>query len=860
MTPSRRPAGRLALALALATLPAAGAVAQSFLGNAPAQRFTLPGSPDAATPRGPDADPARRPDPAPDARLPSRPATAAAPPAAAPAPLPQRPLPATPEGLRLAGETASLDWPVYFSEAQVRERQRFRAAYLSAISVAPEASTLTAAVNDAVVGQTEIKAPGAVKVVEFDVPEGVLKPGWNAVRLSAVQRHRVDCSLRATYELWTQIDPSWTGFVAAAGGPGLVALRDLPALRPDATGAVPIRIVIAGKPSPAQIERQIRAAQALALAARIPQPVVEFGPALTGEAGVNLAVGAPEEVRALPGFAGTPLPFGGRVAVLPGTESRAVSVVATGASDAEFEQGMAEFAAARASDLVGSRPGLDLLAREDGYRVTGSQSVRLDALGLSNREFNGRLFRTGFDLALPADFVPADYGKAILHLAGGYAPGLSAGAQVIVDLNGRNAASLTLPKAGGELFADAQVPLPLSLWAPGRNRVEIAALVPSPRDATCDTLAAGDEPKRFLFLNSSRIDIPALARAVRIPDLAATASGAVAYARGEARPRLVVPGLDRDSMSAAATVAVRLALAAGRPLPFEVSGERSTAGGGASLVVAPVRSLDPSWLQAAGIDPDQIRRVWQSRAELPADAPRPGFDGATAMSLERLRNDVPASCSLPPTPGRTALLGGDGTRAAAGRNASQIQDLVSSWDEGVLRERASVFSGAGGMVNAVVASVRGTAASSWTWINDQIAPPPVAVSPRATLLVAQSAAADSLDSVVTLVTAPTAAILRASVSCLVDPGVWTRLDGRLATLDATNGVLATVAAEHPRLAETQPPSLANIRLVVAGWLSLNPFIYVGLSLAVALLLGVTTRRMVRGIGRRNDEYRGGTTQ
>ncbi|MEH3148513.1 MAG: cellulose biosynthesis cyclic di-GMP-binding regulatory protein BcsB [Methylobacterium frigidaeris] len=761
--------------------------------------------------------------------------------------------------MRLAGENAALEWPVYFSEAQARERQRFRVAYLSAISVAPEASTLTATVNDTQVGQTEIKAPGAVKVVEFDLPEGLLRPGWNAVRLSAVQRHRVDCSLRATYELWTQLDPSWTGFVAAAGAPGVVALRDLPALRPDATGAVPIRIVIAGKPSPAQIERQIRAAQALALAARITQPVIEFGPALTGDAGVNLAVGAPEEVRALPGFAGTPLPLGGRVAVVPASDARTVSVVATGASDAEFEQGLAEFRGVRSGDLVGTRQGLDLLAREDGYRVTGSQSVRLDALGLSNREFNGRLFRTGFDIALPADFVPADYGKAILHLAGGYAPGLAQGAQVIVDLNGRNAASLTLPKAGGELFADAQIPLPLSLWDPGRNHVEIAALVPSPRDATCDTLAAGDEPKRFLFLNSSRLEIPALARAVRIPDLAATASGAVAYVRGEQRPRLVVPGLDRESMSAAATLAVRLAVAAGRTIPFEISGERTVSGPGATLVVAPVRSLDPSWLQATGVNPDQIRQVWQSRAELPADAPRPGFDGATAMSLERLRNDVPASCSLPPTPGRTALVGAEGARGAS-RNASQIQDLVSSWDEGVLRERNSVFSGAGGMLNSFVASVRGTAASSWSWLSAQVVPPPVSISPRSTLLVSQSAASNSLDSVVTLVTAPTAAMLRASVACLVDPGIWTRLDGRLATLDATNGVLSTVAAEHPRLAETQPPSLANIRLVVAGWLSLNPFIYVALSLAVALLLGVTTRRMVRGIGRHNDEYRRGRAQ
>ncbi|GJD50154.1 hypothetical protein OPKNFCMD_2891 [Methylobacterium crusticola] len=843
-------AGLTLAGLALAGLALAGpALAQSFTGNSPAQRFVLPGSPEAAgaRPAAPEAQAAGRADP-------RRGRPAPPPPAAAPPPIPQRPLPGGIAGLRLAGEEASLEWPVYFSEAQARESVRLRVAYLSAISVAPETSSLTASLNDAVIGRTDIKAPGAVKIVEFEVPEGALRPGWNALRLSAVQRHRVDCSLGATYELWTQIDPSWTGFVLPPKAPGIALLRDLPALRPDGSGAVPVRIVIGGRPSPARLEGQIRAAQALAVGARLTQAVVEFGPPLAGEAGVNLVVGTPDEIRTLPGLPAGAAPSGGRAALVPGEDGRAPTVVVSGAGEAEIDRALAGLAAQAAEEPAGSAVGRDLLARRGGYAVAGGEEVRLDALGLPNREFTGRLFRTGFDLALPADFVPADYAKVMLRLAGGYAPGLAPGAQLIVDLNGRNAASATLPKSGGDLFEATDIPLPLSLWRPGRNRVEIAAQVPSAADATCDTLAAEGQ-KRFLFLNTTRVSVPPLARAVRVPDLAADAGGAMHYLRG-ARPRLVVPNADRETMSAAATLAVRLALAAGRTIDFALVTDPPGASPGPSLVVSPVRSLDPGLLRSIGVDPDQMREIWQSRAELPADAARaPLAATGPAMSLDRLRNDVPAACSLPAAPARTASIGSDRARERRGP-APQARDLVASWDDTV-RGRASVVEGLTGVAAAAWGGLRDTASDTLSWVSAQVAAPPVAVSPRATLLVGQAATGDSLDDLVTVVTAPNATILRASVSCLTDPGIWSRLRGRLATLDASDGSLATVEAAHPRLAETQVRSLDNLRLVVAGWLSMNPFIYVALSLAVALGLGVSTRTMVSGIGRENRPNRAG---
>ena len=206
VTPRRCPAPRSVSLLTLASLLVAAAPpaeAQSFLGRGAPLVLSLP-----------DAQPAaRRPGPAVVE-------TVSAAPAPAPA-LPQRPFPALSTGLRLAGEESSLQWPVYLTETQARERLRLRIGYLAAISVVPDASFLTATINGVAIGRSEIKAPGAIRIIEFDIPADLLKPGYNAVAVAGIQRHRVDCSLDATYELWTQIDPAWTGLVAPPGAAGV---------------------------------------------------------------------------------------------------------------------------------------------------------------------------------------------------------------------------------------------------------------------------------------------------------------------------------------------------------------------------------------------------------------------------------------------------------------------------------------------------------------------------------------------------------------------------------------------------------------------------------------------------------------
>ena len=139
---------------------------------------------------------------------------------------------------------------------------------------------------------------------------------------------------------------------------------------------------------------------------------------------------------------------------------------------------------------------------------------------------------------------------------------------------------------------------------------------------------------------------------------------------------------------------------------------------------------------------------------------------------------------------------------------------------------------------------------SWFGSNLVSSPADPEISPRSSLIVAQSMIGDTIDDVWTVVTAPTSADLAESVPCLVDPRVWRQIAGRMSILDASEGSVVTLPARAQRLIATQPLTIGNLRLIAAGWLSLNSQIYVAAALVLAMLLALTTSLFVRNVGRR----------
>ncbi|MCI4678432.1 cellulose biosynthesis cyclic di-GMP-binding regulatory protein BcsB [Rhodoblastus acidophilus] len=802
------------------------------------------------------------------------PPSAAAAPGPGPAPAPTsepnaaeggfvlRHLPNNIQGFRLSGEIGASEWPIYLSEAQARSRLRFQLGYMSAVSVMPEASKIIVSINDVEIGATRISAFDKVQTVDFDIPPNLVKPGFNAVRIAVDERHRVDCSLEATYELWTQIDPSQTGILAPSSQNEALGLADLAALPPDSQGALPVRAVLPGRTSPGNIERVIRAVQIIASSGHFEQPMVDVGPMAGGAYGVNLVVGLAADLARIPDLAA----FGGidgpRLAFLPATAARRATIVITGRTQDDVNRALRQFD--KTAQPRGSRAGLRASQAFPGYRVTGGETVKLADLGLHSEEFSGRYFRVGFNIIMPADFYSADYAKVPLDLAGGYAPGLLSNAKIIVAINGHNAVSAPLSNARGAVFKDKTLPLPLGFLRPGLNRIEIQAQLPTAADAACDPLAAIANKKRFLFLDSTTIRIPQLARIGRVPDLAVTASGGFPYIGGGKQPKLYAPSPDIHSIAAAATFAARMAASAGRPIDFRFTTAPPAVGSGATLVVAAAGQLDFATARALGLDPERLRAAWADRSAAPADSlAKPSPADIRARSRLVLQKNLPAACHLRRAPvvgpasgvppvDIAALL----AEAANPPETPANRDLFDAWSEklGGHERWRQWLKGAGAEIADVAgAAWRGTMDEAQALIaNGDEAAAKIIYRSDNSLLIAQTVRGAAADDVWTLVTAPNSTLLSQSVDCLSDPRVWRHVDGRLSLLDDSDGAIATLPASQLHFVATQPLSVSNVRLISASWLSLNPAVYVTFTLIVAFILAAATLEFVRNVGRRAE--------
>lgn len=763
------------------------------------------------------------------------------------------------QGFRLAGEVATSEWPMYLTETQARANLEFQVGFIAAVSVMPEASTLQLMINDVVVGETFVRATSAVKTVRFKVPPGLIRVGLNSVRLTTELRHRVDCSIPATYELWAQIDPTQTGLILPRDDSGVTSLADLPALPPDAQGALPIRAVVPDKTNGANLERILAAAQAISLVGRFEQPVVDVGPLADGEYGINLVVGTHADVLKLfePGTINTAASSG--LEILPATQSRRTTIVVTGATEKNVADALGLFVPS--TEMRGTPAGLRGAAAFPGYRVGGAQRVKLHDLGVVSQEFNGRLFRLAFNIILPPDYFPADYGKAMIRLAGAYAGGLTTEAQIVVSANGRNAVSVQLPKSSGDVFKDNVVPLPLGYLRPGLNRIEIEAQLPVEDDKTCDPLAAVAGSKRFLLLDSTELELPPIARIARMPDLSVTATGGFPYIGSDGpRPKLVLPSPDRDTIGAAATIAARMAVMGGRPINFRLVTSVAKNEPGSALVIGAFDTIDTSLMRNVGIDVDALRTTWVNRAVVERKDSDPILPRYEQMARDRLmlQRNFPAACRasrLPEAMRVAALARQHGIdRTAIGTNPAAApappRDLFNEWDKKVNgQSRLTTM-----MMNAAARTSEFFKAKSQetvTWVDKTFGPPPPGptFSPTTSMVVAQGLTGDGGDSVTTLVTAPNAPMLVQAAACLVDPRVWQQIAGRIAVLDAAEGKVLSVPVQKTRLVVTAPLTVSNARLITAGWLSLNTEMYVAGTLLLGVLLAATTTLFVRSVGR-----------
>jgi cellulose synthase operon protein B len=818
---------RFAAALALSVLIAAPAFAQQGnpfdmgterrqqgMPDTPAQPAPVQPAPTAPAP----STPVRPPNPAetPRAATPA-PSSPAAPRTAAPAAQPARPVTPTPahaqvgettarrylvpfSDLRLNGEIEQRAWSIHLTAEQAEQGARLHAAYQNSVFVAPETSRLTITINDVPIASEPISSSEQVSERGFDIPAGVLKAGANIIRFGASQRHRTDCTIESTYELWTQIDPQRT--YISFGGPvarQFGRLDDLRAVGVDGQGRTRFRIIAPSLDQLGATDTLMRLAQGLALVGGMPNQSFTFrrqadGDLQPGE--IAVFVGTSEELRAvMPSL--NPTSDNAAVASFvdyPGT-SRTSALVLSGPSWPAIAGLIDSFVASLDGTSTQRREMLatDTWRGMDTPFLFSDTTLDFASLGVPSQEFSGRLFRTNFTIGVPADFYANAYGEAQILLDAAYVPDVLPGSHIDIFVNGNIASTVPITSSGGAVLRQLPIKLTLRHFRPGVNTITIEAALRTASDASCAPGTIGEERPRFALFGTSQFHMPDFARIAQVPNVAATAGIGFPYFLEQERTSLFLGRIDEPTLSAAATFLGKIATASHRVIPLDVTISAARIAGRNAFFVGAISDVPQNILSQLKIDQD-ARNNWS-----------------------------------PDTPGHPISTPG-----------LSLQDWQQRAGSNFIGEQL-------------------TAVSDWAKENFDLSLSTLRFAPTAEdaykpprsarLLVAQESDPTNTGTW-TAVLAPDSATLEQGMRDVSARQEWEKLHGSISIYSGPQQEMGSLPVNWFRFMPTHEITLGNARLIAANWLSDNIMSYALLLVAGSILLGLATGGLLSLLGRR----------
>ncbi|UVD58081.1 cellulose biosynthesis cyclic di-GMP-binding regulatory protein BcsB [Rhizobium sp. Pop5] len=701
--------------------------------------------------------------------------------------------------LSLSGEYDRRSWSVYLTPEQAAAKASFTFAYQNSIVVAPEASALTVYLNNRPIGQQRIGSPDGPTAVTFEVPSGLLQPGANVVTFEADQRHRTDCSIQSTYELWSNIDPAGTYLRFADSDAAQLASADaVRAIGVDGAGKTEFDIVVPALEQPGTTKPLLRLAQGLSVLSSMPNQIFAFSTDSLPAAGpgkLSVLVGTAAELRPL--FPGLP----------PGAESAALAAFVTdprSGSPVLLISGPSWQAVSSAIDTIVSPTDRSQDIRRDALTterwsapnaplVFSDTNIALSQLGVKTTEFSGRRFRTSFNVAVPADFYANAYGEAKVLLDAAYTDNVLPGSHIDIYVNDNIASTVPITTTTGGILRHLPIRVTMRHFKPGLNSVAIEAILMTKDDAACAPGATAGANPRFALFDTSELHIPDFARVGQRPNLAAMAGTGYPYGRSAEPTPLFIDRVDADTLSAAATLLGQMAIMAGHPIPVETVASPNTIGDHDAIFIGSISQMPATALTQANIS-TASQASW-----------RPVVDAQTGV-------------------------------VDTGTAFEQWNSKVGG---GVLRSRITAF-------------------RDWLWRNFDISRSSLQFVPgaeeiftpsnAATLLVAQGSSPTGGGSW-TLVTAPSAKDLREGLEVVTAQSNWPQIAGHITTYSSKTGKIETVPVTRFDFVPSVPWSIGNYRLIAANWLSTNILSYAFLLVVFLLLIGLTTASMLRKLGR-----------
>ncbi|MET0172592.1 MAG: cellulose biosynthesis cyclic di-GMP-binding regulatory protein BcsB [Agrobacterium vaccinii] len=698
----------------------------------------------------------------------------------------------------LSGEIDQRQWTLYLTPEQAKSATSVNIGYQNAIVVAPESSNLEVSVNNVALDRKSISSPDADGAVSMEIPAGALQAGANTISLGVQQRHRTDCTVQSTYDLWTDVSPASTYLAFDADVANRFdSIDDIQATGADAAGLTTINIVAPGLANPVAAQPLLKLAQALALRTQMPNQQITFDTKLPTErkpGTLTVLVGTSREIAAITQSV-PPEALAGPYAGFENDIVKGVSaLIVSGPTPQALQLAIDTLSTSVERPSGSSRASLSTRAwhTPDAPLVMSDRRLALSTLGVKSSEFSGRRFRTDFTIGTPADFYASAYGEAQLLLDAAYSNEVLPGSHIDVYVNGNIASTVPISNRGGGIFRHLPIKVTMRHFVPGVNTISIEAILVTDADAACLPGAPAAQTPRFALFDTTEVHIPNFAMIGRAPDLAATNGVGQPY-RASAEPVAVwLERVDTDTMSAAATLLSRLALAGGHPVAVE-------------LVATPASVGERNALFFGTLG--QMPQALVSQLDL-----------APASQVAWKETD------------------------SAGRPA-QTDQLFDDW-----RQRVD-----GGLWQGQVSSLEEWMKRNFDISSDTLRFLPGAeeiYSPPAnvTFMLAQGMSPGG-EGVWTMATAPTAADLRIGMAAMAEQKRWSMLTGRVATYDATADKVETIAAEQPSFIVTRDFSFWNWRLIAANWLSTNTLSYSLVFIGFLTLLGCVTFLMLRGMGR-----------
>jgi len=417
------------------------------------------------------------------------------------------------EKLSLSGEIDRRQWSIYLTPEQANAAVSLNIGYQNAIVVAPESSNFQVSLNNVALDAARIEAPDSEGNVALKIPPGVLQVGSNVVTLGVQQRHRTDCTIQSTYDLWTDVNPANTyiGFNSDVAG-SFANIDDIQATGPDGKAMTSIEIVAPALGNPAFADSLLRLSQALALRTQMPNQTIRFvtAPSTEREAGtLTVFVGTAREIA---GVAGALPPeasagaFAGFGNAGPGNSS---PLFVTGPTPQAVQAAIETLFSSISRTPGAQRTTFSTRSwhAPDVPLVMSDRRIALSELGLQSTEFSGRRFRTEFYVGMPADFYASAYGEASLLLDAAYSSQVLPGSHVDIYVNDQIASTVPISNNGGGIFRHLPIKVTMRHFKPGPNKVTLEAVLMTAQDQACAPGAPASATPRFALFDTSEIHI-----------------------------------------------------------------------------------------------------------------------------------------------------------------------------------------------------------------------------------------------------------------------------------------------------------------------------------------------------------------